>query len=197
MRAIRDGDGRPFSFSVPGEVEAAWNSEFMKKLRRTMLQGGRPPECATCWRTRIPRRTRARAMEQNRLRGLDNVEKVAKLLAGTSPDGHAPMNIRFIDIRLGNRCNLRCRMCSPHSSRLMIEEFCEIERKDPQEPWIQNYLTFDWYKEKEAWEKLEPHLTNLDRLHFAGGEPLIIKEGFEFLRRIIRTGNAKNIEHDL
>jgi sulfatase maturation enzyme AslB (radical SAM superfamily) len=33
----------------------------------------------------------------------------------------------------------------------------------------------------------------LDRLHFAGGEPLIIPQSFDFLRKIIELGFAKNI----
>jgi hypothetical protein len=48
---------------------------------------------------------------------------------------HVPLDLRSVDLRLGNVCNLRCRMCSPQSSKALLGEFAAAARLDDGEPW--------------------------------------------------------------
>jgi hypothetical protein len=84
-------------------------------------------------------------------------------------------------------------MCSPQASRLLVDEIREIRRLDADNDWLAAVKKLDWFESPVFWEALAQHLPTIDRLHFAGGEPLIIRQGFDFLRRIVELGHAKHI----
>ena len=51
----------------------------------------------------------------------------AEALAATAEDGTLDRpRVRYADIRLGNVCNLTCRMCGPSASRLWAEHYNEV-----------------------------------------------------------------------
>jgi sulfatase maturation enzyme AslB (radical SAM superfamily) len=180
-------DGKTFRIDRPDEVAAAWRSEFMRAMRRQMLAGERPAVCALCYRTED--------LGGSSYRQSENAEYAAlmpELAASTAPDGDAPQRYHYVDLRLGNLCNLRCRMCSPQASKLLVEEFGAI-RKDVHAKWLAAMESLDWFEQPALWDTLVPHLASIDRLHFAGGEPLMIAQGFEFLRRIVELGHASHI----
>jgi hypothetical protein len=51
----------------------------------------------------------------------------------------------------------------------------------------------EWFTRAETWRQFEKFLPNVKELHFAGGEPLLIPEMFDFLERAVALGHARNI----
>lgn len=51
----------------------------------------------------------------------------------------------------------------------------------------------DWFESPDFWYELLSYSSDLKKIHLAGGEPLLIKECWKFLRRLIDTGIAKNL----
>ena len=52
---------------------------------------------------------------------------------------------------------------------------------------------FDLIKERtiEVWDQLEPHFDTVERIYFAGGEPLMMEEHYRILKRLIKMGRSE------
>ena len=137
----RDPAGVPYTVDRPGGVEAAWNAPFMKELRLDMLNGRRPPVCQRCFANEDLGISSYR-QDFNESFG----DKAAAAIAQTTPEGaSSPDLIRSVDLRLGNLCNLRCRMCSPISSKLLIPEFAEITGIPEDDKRLIRLDRLDWF----------------------------------------------------
>ncbi len=186
----RDESGRPHVIYDPDRIDEAWNSEFMRKVRRQMLSGVEPPVCHLCYRDERLGIDSHRLVMNHRFDHL-----VDEALARTGEDGSSPAElIRSVDLRLGNLCNLRCRMCSPMFSKVLIAEWAEMRSQPADEGRLGELSRLDWFDRPEVWEMLERHVPRMERLHFAGGEPLISRRMVEFLERIVAAGAAGRID---
>lgn len=185
---VVDDRGNRLKVYETSQLEAAWSSKPMRDLRLEMLKGSRPAACSSCFANE-DRGGRSYREQQNLTYGA----LIPELVAATSADGDAPRRYRFMDLRLGNACNLKCRMCSPLSSRLLVDEFHEIHAESGDTAWIDAHRNPDWFRRPEFWETLSRELPHLARLHFAGGEPFLIPEATRFLQRVIDEGHAGHI----
>jgi hypothetical protein len=191
QRAIvnRDHDGVPYTIDRSGAVEAAWNAPFMTDLRLDMLSGRRPAVCRRCF---ADEDLGIRSYRQDFNKSFR--DHIPEAIGQTTPGGASRTDlIRSVDLRLGNLCNLRCRMCSPISSKLLIAEFAELNGLPVDDERIARLSRLDWFTRDETWRLFEKFLPNIERLHFAGGEPLLIPQMFDFLERAVSLGHARNI----
>lgn len=158
-----------------------WRSPRMRAVRRDLATGRRHPVCGACWRAEdfgsISYRQRANEMPFDDYR----------------PDEDAPPpKVQFVDLRLGNFCNLKCRMCIPYSSKLLIPEYRELQVAD--EDFWDGLANLSWFDTDAFWDDLLQYSQHFKRVHLAGGEPMVIKKGWDFLRRLIELGYSKSIE---
>ena len=183
-----DETGRPHV--VYRDLEAGWNSPFMNTVRRDMLEGRRPAVCARCFEEED---LSIRSYRENS--NVTLARHIDAAIAGTSPDGSVPLHfIRSLDLRLGNLCNLKCRMCSPVSTKLLIPEWGTLFDLDEQDTQRLTHLErVDWFASDAFWENCERLIPNLERLHFGGGEPLLITRMLDFLGKIVESGRAGEI----
>jgi MoaA/NifB/PqqE/SkfB family radical SAM enzyme len=109
-----DNSGTKFNLAT-ANFKDIQNSDQMKTLRSEFLSGQQPATCRKCWNEEDAGRTSKRMHTLNRLRhmGIGDVWTVdAKPLM-------------FLDLKLGNICNLKCRICgSWSSSQFAIEDIC-------------------------------------------------------------------------
>lgn len=180
--------GQPIRVHTVTSLEEAWNTGYMRTLRQDMLAGGRPKACERCYMYDDlgMRSHRQDANDEYR-------ERIPALLAATDAEGRAPLDLRSVDLRLGNLCNLRCRMCSPQSSRALIGEFADAYGIAPTSRAFSELKALDWFASEQFWTLFERHSGNIERLHFAGGEPLMIPQMFDFLERLVTLGRAPGI----
>jgi len=102
-----------------------------------------------------------------------------------------------IDVKLGNICNLSCRICNPFNSSSLITEQLQgmSHRQKQQHPLYKLSNDTQWIrKENNFWEELKTHLPNLKFLIIAGGEPLMIPEHLQILKVAIEQRYSNNIE---
>jgi radical SAM family protein len=185
----RDSNGEPYVVYGPDGVEEAWNSDFMRALRLDMLAGQRPSACRRCFRDEDLGIRSYRQMSNQMFR-----QHIAEALDRTSEDGASPSElIRSVDLRLGNLCNLRCRMCSPVSSKALLYEWADLHGVARDAPDLERLRKLDWFARDDFWLAFEKYVPHIERLHFAGGEPLLIARMFDFLQRVIALGHASNI----
>ena len=193
---VKKEDGTPANFGRETPLEA-FNNQYMRSVRLTMLEGKIPASCTKCFEEESNGVVSKRLWEMYEWNrdGLD----FAELIRGTDTDGAVPPVIRYLDLRLGHTCNLKCVMCSPHDSSRWLQDYDKLVSKTTS-PIVIKQVGFDkeefnntWYEKPEFWNDVFEQIPNITQLYFAGGEPLMIKEHRRFLDEIIKRGYAKNI----
>ena len=187
---IRDDKGEKLYIDQDITSKEVMNTTFMKNLRLQMLKGEWPELCTRCKIVEDMGGVSRRNVE------IKNYQKSnQKFIKVTKKDGSANVPIQSADYRLGNLCNLQCRMCNPRSSKLWIGEWNEMkpeEEKFSQEI-MDSYKNYNWIDSEKLVEDFKAKAASLTHIHFAGGEPLIVPQMSKILRICIESGNAKNI----
>lgn len=193
---VRMEDGQPANFSEDLPTEA-FNNDYMKSIRKTMLAGEVPASCLKCYEEEQQGIASKRIWETGtwHQEGVD----IPELIEQTKEDGSVPFKLQYLDLRLGNTCNLKCIMCSPHDSSQWVPEYNKVYPLF-QSPLIKKQMKWDkklhnnhWHENSEFWDEIFDQIPNIKQLYFAGGEPLLIKEHKAFLEEIIKRGYAHKI----
>jgi MoaA/NifB/PqqE/SkfB family radical SAM enzyme len=183
-------------------LEEAWNGPFMRQTRKMMLEGKWPASCLKCKKEEEAGAQSKRIWETAYWSERFDCQDI---ISETREDGSTPTKLRYLDLRLGSKCNLKCIMCSPHDSSAWVGDweklYPQIENPELKELMGWNYKDIDntgsytWHKDNPRfWEELYAQLPHIYQLYFAGGEPLLIEEHFEILDECIKRGYAKQIE---
>ncbi len=193
---VRNEKGVPANFGQETPM-SAWNNEYMKSVRTTMLEGKIPKSCTKCFEEESQGVASKRMWETGTWiqDGID----VPELIKQTKEDGTVPDKLVYLDLRLGHTCNLKCVMCSPHDSSQWVGDHKKLypifqakELKD-QMSWDRKEFNNFWHENPDFWKEMYAQIPNLKQVYFAGGEPLMIREHKLFLEEIIRQGYADKI----
>jgi len=188
--------GQVVNFSNVTPLEA-WNSDYMRYTRRTMMEGKVPASCTKCFEEESKGVVSKRMWETSTWmeRGVDIVD----LLNETRKDGTVDENIKYLDLRLGHTCNIKCVMCSPHDSSKWVKDWKVLEPQledaevKRQMQWDKTAFNNKWHENEIFWDQLYKQIPNLQEVYFAGGEPLMIAEHKKFIEEIVRSGHNKHI----
>jgi MoaA/NifB/PqqE/SkfB family radical SAM enzyme len=105
-------------------------------------------------------------------------------------DINEPNKLYYADLRITNKCNLKCRMCVPQSSVLVAHDMKKIgQYVSDEELNITPAKDFDLLV-----QELEDKIKDLKIVYLAGGEPTIMNEQYKFIDYLIEKGVAKNIK---
>jgi MoaA/NifB/PqqE/SkfB family radical SAM enzyme len=170
-------------------LQDAYTSEYMQNLRRQFRRGEKPNTCKLCWDEEAANRTSKRIHSQVRLK---------ELYPLVDWQNDVPDQLWFIDLKLGNICNLKCRICGSWSSSKWAAE--ELEYL-PQGHDKKKHVAYTWLKQGKwpeespnFWENLKSLLPNIKYFEFTGGEPWLIEEHWDLLRYAVATGHSKHID---
>ena len=184
---IVDNTGNKFKLSQ-ASFEDIQNSQHMQSLRQEFLDGKQPQTCGRCWNEERAGRTSKRMHTLDRLKHMgisDNWTADAKPLM-------------FLDLKLGNICNLKCRICgSWSSSQFATEELAFIDDREEKKTSFHYQMLRDgaWPRESEQfWAQLDSAMSEVRYIEFTGGEPFMIKEHFDLLKKLIQRNYAHQIE---
>jgi organic radical activating enzyme len=194
---VKMEDGQPANFAKDLPTEA-FNNDYMKSVRKTMLAGEVPASCLKCYEEEQQGIASKRIWETGTWH-LEEQLDIQELIRETEEDGTVPYKLQYLDLRLGHTCNLKCVMCSPHDSSLWVSEHKKImpilvsPLIKKQMDWKPELFNNQWHENPEFWEQIYDQIPNIKQLYFAGGEPLLIKEHKMFLKEIIKRGYADKI----
>lgn len=190
----QDGAAANFGQDLPSN---AFNNDYMKSVRKTMLAGDEPASCKKCLDEESSGVVSKRIWETISWYH-ENVD-IPSLVKNTNPDGSIPFKLKYLDLRLGHTCNLKCIMCSPHDSSQWVADHKKVFPIF-QSPLIKKQMAWDrkdfnnfWHENLNFWKEIFDQIPNITQLYFAGGEPLMIKEHKIFLKEIINRGYADKI----
>jgi hypothetical protein len=154
-------------------------TEYMEKLRQQFRDGERPVGCSNCWAEESAGKTSKR---------MNSIYKIKKSLENWTPNSE-PI-LKFIDFKLGNVCNLKCRICGSWSSSKWAQEELDygenpVARKNLKEG--------GWPKRNpKFFEDVKEDLADAEFFEFTGGEPFMIQNHFKILEHCVEKGYAKN-----
>jgi len=184
---IVDANGVKYNLNTH-TLEEIYHSGYMQNLRQEFLAGNKPATCQRCWDEEAAGRISKRMNSRIRLKEYyDNVD-----WPNLNPD-----QLWFIDLKLGNICNLKCRICgSWSSSKWAKEEIDYVPGIDRKEHLAYKFLQDGaWPRESEVfWDNLRALLPNIKYFEFTGGEPFLIQQHFDLLEYAVKHDYAKNIE---
>lgn len=160
----------------------AWQSDYMKDVRAKLANGTKISQCQLCW-DREAKGFRSMRQESNEL--YPNITKTLQ-----TP--------KYLDLRLSNLCNLKCRMCNPVYSSQIAKEYVDINQT-----WYDEFVTGEEREFKQVplqevkpdmWEQLKSYIPGLEKIYFTGGEPTLVPQVKEYLQECIDTGHSEHIE---
>ena len=179
---IKDELGNKYKL-IATDLTTVQNSEYMNSLRQEFLDAKQPQTCRKCWNEERAGRTSKR---------MHTLDRLKHIVTDTEWTQDAKPLI-FIDFKLGNICNLKCRICGSWSSSQYAAEEVKFEGKDSFH--YQMLKDGAWPRENQNfWDNLDPLLSEVRYMEFTGGEPFMIQEHFDLLSRLVDVGVAKNIE---
>jgi len=179
---------------IPVTLEAHWNSDHMRSVRRRMMAGETLPECEVC---------NDRLLNTNVYRTyFDHLfqHKLPEVFASTSEDGSTIMSPVSWDYRFSNLCNFKCRTCGD-----MLSSSWESEQKqnnmvdwaNPKNNWMRNdirgaiQLFQQDQVEAEFSAAVEQHL--VEEVYWVGGEPLMYEQHWRYMKRIVELGDGEKL----
>ena len=179
-------------------LEAIWNNDTMRRIRSQVLTGERPPECAPCFALEDQG---VESLRQRHIKGdipEARINLYPNALEHLQTEMTMPFEIPTMEIKLNNLCNLKCRMCNPTDSTSwndwdQVEEFYQKENNYLVKVIQDLNLVRKPYLDKfdnnpNWWDSFEKNLPYFRRVEFAGGEPLLIKQYYDFMDHMIETG---------
>lgn len=160
-------------------LKQSWNSDKMKALRKNMLSEKPSRLCDQCYRYEKLGGTSSRmTFNKDFKRHFHQVGK-------TDNEGHLKTyELKYIDFRFSNLCNFSCRICSHRFSSSWFKEAAELGLADPSK----GRLIIPTEDVDGFWEQMLLILPHIERIHFAGGEPLIMEEHNRILNYLIDNG---------
>jgi len=183
---ILDDNGNKFELTGANFIDIQ-NSDHMRKLRSGFLDGLRPDTCRKCWNEEDAGR------KSKRMHTLDRLKHSLKDDDWTKD----PKPLMFLDLKLGNICNLKCRICgSWSSSQFAAEEISFTPREDQKSSHAYQMLRAGaWPKENNHfWQQIDSVLEGIRYIEFTGGEPFMIDQHFDMLQGIVDRGVAHQVE---
>jgi MoaA/NifB/PqqE/SkfB family radical SAM enzyme len=165
-----------------------WNSPEMKEVREKMLTGQEVESCRRC--------NKEDAMGQVSYRQnynkywlhdrQDGDQWVQRVEESMTKGYEVPLLPAYFDIRPGNLCTLKCRMCHSDYSNLIKDDVVHSKWAYHSEPTGQTRFSDgkEWYQAEEVViAELLENVQETRMFYLAGGEPLVNP----FVRRLIDT----------
>ena len=169
---------RPFAQVESGvtKLEDYYNTPKFTKIRQEFMAGKRPASCIDCWKKEDG------GIKSERIKHYKKWNKdYADVISRTSSEGvFSKPKLKYLDIRESNLCNYKCRMCSTHSSSKWLQEDKELRGEilpmyskagiNPITGIMRAGVDYSSYD-----------LSEVEEIHFAGGEPLIMQETYDII----------------
>ena len=202
---FKDDEGKMVDLNRGHKIEDVWNSNHMRKIRQEMIEGTVVKGCEHCYDLEdmgFPsyRTNYIRDWFEYSEKGEEIHERIEKSITNNFRVEEPPM---YLDFRLGNMCNLKCRMCQPQNSSQIQKEYAKMETADPKSAdFVKENFTWGqfadhitpWQDDPEFLRQVEDWLPGVNKLYFTGGEPTIIERVYWIMEKCVELDIAKDIE---
>lgn len=171
-------------------VSAALSSPTRGEIQQALHQGIQHPNCNACWdEENVGKKSR-------RLSHLDLATEVAADSAQHDDD-----TVLYLDLKLGNICNLACRTCNPWVSSSWYHDWYNTIPQERQEfPIYRDYVNNKHRNSRlsysddntEFWQELQDRFQHVRYVDIYGAEPMMIEKLFDILETNVSLGLSQS-----
>lgn len=172
-----------------------WNSDELTTQRLKSINGEFIEGCQGCYNAE---KEGGASLRTDLLRTYSKdkgfIERVQKAKNNNGVLEDFPISVEY---RVGNLCNLKCRMCNPQDSDLINNEYKEIKSGLDNDSLNYLYPTLDVpinTNTEEYCNSIKENVDKIEVIRFSGGEPLINKSFHELIDFFINSGHSKNLD---
>ena len=188
---LKNDKGQLVSWKHSHGIHSYFNSEEYKKIRLQMLRGEQPSHCVSCFEQESHGGHSQRQAALNEYGTHKRI--IDSLIKNTNSDGSIDHpQFLYLDMTLGNKCNLKCRMCHPWSSYIIGQDWKKMGKSFGEEE-VKRILQDKWYSSPGFFIFFRSVLPFTREINTTGGEPFLIKEHFTILKMIVEEGHADHI----
>lgn len=198
-KSLRE-NGRVLSIPAGDHIDQVWRGPAFRELRGALAKGECHSHCQTCYNSEAsglvsPRQVANREWLSGDI-GLRLTSEILDLEQPAMGVGQAP---RSLDFRPGNKCNLMCRMCDPHSSHRVRDEQAQLIESNPEfaSVAVAHFDSVqpidDWYDRPEFLRELNSLTPNLRKVYLTGGEPTLIEANWRLMEGLVSEGRASSV----
>lgn len=163
-----------------GTLEQIWQGPEIRRFRVAHLSGQKVRGCERCY---AAEKVGAFSMRKNANEYF--AARARDWVATTTRDGHAPEARRVdYDIRFSNICNFKCRSCYHGASSSWYKDHVAVHGAPNGPKAI--LRAFD--TPAAFWGAFGSFVDDVEKVYFAGGEPLLQDEHYEVLRALHERG---------
>jgi MoaA/NifB/PqqE/SkfB family radical SAM enzyme len=149
----------------------AFNNTKFQTLRQDLLSGNKPSGCSKCWENE------KNGLISNRHYHMSMLKKELLTVDLDNP------SIKSMDLKPGNTCNFKCRICNPVSSSLYAQE-AKLNKNI-------SINSFNWAESApDTINEIVELLPNLINIDMYGGEPFLIKPLLHVVKQAVEQGHA-------
>ena len=156
------------------------------KIRSQMKSGTEPDECLSCFnRERVNADSARKSFNIRHFEFFDSFDIENN-------------NLKFLEIRLGNLCQLECVMCNPQRSIKLDRVFKKLSVDTPVDKSYKSFLDIQasncgHFDDINFVNNLAELCKGVTKIYFNGGEPLLSSAHEKILDQLILCGASKQI----
>lgn len=184
--SVVDQQGKTYNVTQHS-LQEIYFSQDLTQLRQSFLAGEKPASCDQCWKEEQLGTQSIRQLTQWELRDVADQINWHK----DSFD-----HVKSVGLALGNVCNLKCRICNDNFSSSWASENLQTVPADQKKHSAVYFKLQDraWvYQPQNLWNELLSCLDQLQEIKFTGGEPLLIRQQYDFIKTVAQTPWAQRI----
>jgi molybdenum cofactor biosynthesis enzyme MoaA len=170
------------------DFQTSMNNPLHTEVRKFMINDERHPSCKKCWDIEDEGHVSFRQWFNE---GFNKGNTEEYWLSKCDENGYmTDIELVYLDITFGNKCNLKCVMCNESNSTLILKE--QFENNRISKEFYAKMLKLDWFEDSSILESIFLKSKSVKQIHIVGGEPLLI-DHVDFLQKFVDSGQSKNI----
>lgn len=178
---LKDEQGQPIKWHSH-RIKDAIESPTRIEIQQALLKGEQHPNCKACW-------------DEENVGGMSR--RMSFVTDIDSAFNDIDYEVGYVDLKLGNQCNLACRTCNPWVSSMWYKDWWHVIEKPRGE--ITNYRDYISRHHADArmayaehntdfWEDLHCVLEKSRYIDIYGAEPMLLDNLWSILHRLDQTG---------
>lgn len=167
------------------KITEVWNNNEIRNLRKQLLNGERPEGCRSCWDLEDSGVVSTRQQTTKDYAKIIDIDCVRNVI---SEDYSMPLeNLKSIEVRFDNICNLMCRHCSPDYSSVWETAVKRNTKLNNKMIELKTYRKQDDHVRlnDRIIEEISTLSNNLVEIMIAGGEPLYHDKHYKFIESLL------------
>lgn len=202
----RKSDGTSYNANRDN-LDESRNCDLAKEIRLSMLNNVEHEACVRCDVEEASGIDSRRQYETRIWKNTFNLNHATQL---TNNDGSIDIEkvpVLYYDLRFGNLCNLKCRMCGPTDSNSWYADYVKVWNETSfndshgtvnliqksKNRFVAEFDDYNWFENEQFWKNIEKNIPNIQEIHTVGGEPMMIDKHYDLLEKCIEMGYSKNI----